>query len=95
MELLNSNLENWRFSLTSTNNNVGTNEIEMLPYPKNLSSKQVGEIAELVKQLQSLDIEDAQRSVLQVQQSLFDKLNHKIYSLFGLTEEEIRIVEGK
>ena len=29
--LLNSNLLNWRFSLTSTNNNLGTNELEVLP----------------------------------------------------------------
>ena len=31
--LLNSSLMQWRFKLTSSNNNVGTNEIEALPFP--------------------------------------------------------------
>jgi hypothetical protein len=30
--LLNSTLYQWRFKLTSTNNNVGTNELEAMPF---------------------------------------------------------------
>ena len=33
LALLNSCLYQWRFKLTSTNNNVGTNELESLPFP--------------------------------------------------------------
>jgi hypothetical protein len=82
-------LENWRFSLTSTNNNVGTNEIEMLPFPHELSTKQIDEIGDLVKQLQN-----AQPPALQVQQSLFNKLNQQIYRLFDLTKGELEIIEN-
>ena len=32
LALLNSKLMQWRFKLTSTNNNVGTNELESLPF---------------------------------------------------------------
>ena len=34
LALLNSRLYQWRFHLTSTNNNVGTNELECLPVSK-------------------------------------------------------------
>ena len=30
--LLNSKMYQWRFKLTSTNNNVGTNELESMPF---------------------------------------------------------------
>jgi cell division protein FtsI/penicillin-binding protein 2 len=87
--LLNSKLLNWRFSLTSTNNNVGTNEIEMLPYPRQLSERQVDEIATVVKELQGIDTKEEQLS-----SRPFSRLNELIYKLFDISQEDIALVEN-
>lgn len=57
--LLNSRVYQWRFKLTSTNNNVGTNEIESMPFPvinfKNENEKKThARIVDLVSKIISL-----------------------------------------
>lgn len=56
--LLNSRLFQWRFKLTSTNNNVGTNELEALPFPDFLSGRKKAQgaawVAKMAAQVTSL-----------------------------------------
>lgn len=89
--LLNSSLLNWRFSLTSTNNNVGTNELEMLPYPKEVTGDEVERVVSIVRALQKV----GQRRIDEIVGSnLFRQLDSEIYRLYGLKEDEIAKVEG-
>jgi len=89
LALLNSTLLNWRFKLTSTNNNVGTNEVEVLPYPRVVTSRIRGQIIKKANFLEMLavDEEDVARN------SEYRDLNALVYSLFELTAEEIAVVE--
>jgi type I restriction-modification system DNA methylase subunit len=87
--LLNSNLLNWRFSLTSTNNNVGTNELEMLPYPKTLSEGQIERVTNLVKKLEEIEMQEKPE---ENRLNLLKELNSEVYSIYGITNEEIGIV---
>lgn len=105
--LLNSTMFQWRFKLTSTNNNVGTNELEALPFKIidfNNSKSEVefhDAIVKLVEQLMVLK-EEIQKQNLEtnrahLQQKIEhneNKINEIVFQLYGLTKEEIKIVEG-
>jgi adenine-specific DNA-methyltransferase len=83
---LNSKLYNWIFKISSTNSNVNSYEIDNLPilFTKNFSlSKIVNQILELKKQNPSADTT-----------ALESQIDALVYELYGLSEEEIRIVEG-
>ncbi len=88
--LLNSNLLNWRFSLTSTNNNVGTNELEALPFPKGLDEALVQKITEIVHSIESCRFT---RTAKFVQSDTFKELNSSVYALYGLSAEQIELVQ--
>jgi hypothetical protein len=88
--LLNSTLLNWRFSLTSTNNNVGTNELEMLPYPKTVGASQMRIISSLVQSLQRME---AASTKMIVQSEEYKQLDNEIYSLYEISSDEGRIIE--
>jgi Alw26I/Eco31I/Esp3I family type II restriction m6 adenine DNA methyltransferase len=107
LALLNSKLYQWRFKLTSTNNNVGTNELEAMPFKEVdfNNKKENGIYNELIKgvavmlslneeiQIQQLD---SDRSSLQQRiQYTNEKINRLVYELYELTEEEIKMVEGQ
>jgi len=84
--LLNSKLLNWIFKMNSTNSNVNSYEIENLPFLNDETlqiSQQVKNIIFLKKQNNSADTA-----------SLEQEIDQKVYELYGLTEEEIKIVEG-
>ncbi len=87
--LLNSKLFQWAFKLTSTNNNVGTNELKNLPfeYP---SLIQMLEIETLVTQILAAKQADAQADTT----ALEGEVDRLVYGLYGLGEEEVRIIEG-
>ena len=103
--LLNSWLFQWRFKLTSTNNNVGTNELECLPFrtidfgdptDKRLHDR----IVTLVEQMLALYEQlaeaktDHDKTTLQRQIDATDKqIDQLVYELYDLTEEEIKVVE--
>jgi Alw26I/Eco31I/Esp3I family type II restriction m6 adenine DNA methyltransferase len=105
--LLNSKLIQWRFKLTSTNNNVGTNELEALPFRvidfKNKSEvENHNEISRLVKQLiesnieiQEVKLESKKEQIKAKIEYCENRINQLVYKLYELTEEEIKIVEGK
>jgi len=86
--LLNSHLLQWRFKKTSSNNNVSTTEIEALPfsYSEDLTPKIIKIVCEIITAKKSDPKADT--SVLEIE---CDRL---VYQLYGLTEAEIKIVEG-
>jgi Alw26I/Eco31I/Esp3I family type II restriction m6 adenine DNA methyltransferase len=104
--LLNSSLFQWRFKITSSNNNVGTNELEAMPLctidfsdPADVKKHDrmvdmVDEMLDLHKRLAAAK-SDADRTRLERAVKTADrKIDALVYELYGLTAEEIRVVEG-
>lgn len=103
--LLNSTLFQWRFKLTSTNNNVGTNELESLPFrlidfqnknDRNLYEKVVTPVRRLLNLKGSGSPRTPQeKTSLERQITATDtQIDRLVYELYDLTSEEIAIVEG-
>jgi len=104
--ILNSKIIQWRFKLTSSNNNVGTNELSALPFPNiDLTDKKQksnhDHLVNLVKQMLSINqhLEFAkttrEKTIMRRQIDATDRqIDQLVYQLYGLTEEEIGIVEG-
>lgn len=83
--LLNSKLMNWYFKKMSTNSNVNGYEVDNLPIIKNFKS--LGqEILPLVEEIIS-------SSDKQSVKSLENKIDQVVYELYGLNDEEIKVVE--
>ncbi len=99
LAILNSSLYQWRFKLTSTNNNVGTNELESLPFPNidfknNKSASQYNHIVDLTERIIKLKKEllnlkaDAEKNLKRRLIDNFSKqIDQIIYSLFGIKEQ--------
>jgi hypothetical protein len=102
--LLNSKLFQWRFKLTSTNNNVGTNELNSMPvrqidFVDRLDKAQHDRVISLVSRMLALYKQhprtpQEQEMVKREIQSVAGQMNSLVYELYGLTEEDIKIVEG-
>lgn len=91
LAFLNSDVLNWRFSLTSTNNNVGTNELDALPYSNSMSDEKKAMIRQLVLRLQD------RGGILSSSghwPDEFKELNRLVYEAYGLSGEEERIVRA-
>ena len=86
--LLNSHLLQWRFKKTSSNNNVSTTEIEALPfsYSEDLTPKIIKIVCEIITAKKS----DPKADI----SALETEIDQLVYQLYGLTEAEIKIVEG-
>lgn len=106
LALVNSRLYQMRFRITSTNNNVGTNEIESLPFREidfddEEESEQHDELERLVSDLMDLRVEEAsssgQRATILSRQkeSRRKAIEQKVYDLYDLTDQEIRTVKDK
>lgn len=82
--ILNSNLIDWRFKLTSSNNHISNYEISELPIP--LCNEDV-----------LREIEELSRSLIKGGENdkIKTKLNSLVYSLFDLTDQEINYIEKK
>jgi hypothetical protein len=80
---------------------VKKQHVEQLPIPKNVSDKQQNEIIKLVDQLLQLN-KDLQTATLPEKKEQIksrieyceDKINGIVYELYGLTEDEIKIIGG-
>ncbi|MFT4061592.1 MAG: hypothetical protein QM642_04460, partial [Edaphocola sp.] len=79
---------------------VKKQHVEQLPIPKNVSEKQRNEIIKLVEQLLHLNADLKTETLPNRMEQLKnridyceDKINQIVYELYGLTEEEIRLVE--
>lgn len=103
LALINSSLFQWRFKLTSTNNNVGTNELESLPiktidFQLEKEKEKHAFIVRLVSQLVDIykegPIKEVNNQLHHRVEHLKNKIDQLVYELYGLTEEEIKIVEG-
>lgn len=95
LAILNSNVSAWYFNQISTTTGMGTNrwkkyKIQLLPIKEISESKQkpftnlVDEILKAKKKNVDADTTDLEKEIDQL-----------VYELYGLTEEEIKIVEGK
>jgi hypothetical protein len=105
--LLNSKLFQWRFKITSSNNNVGTNELESLPFrtinfDDPADKARHDRMVQLVERMVTLHRQLAEartphdKTFLQAQIDATDReIDRLVYDLYSLTEEEIAIVEGR
>jgi Alw26I/Eco31I/Esp3I family type II restriction m6 adenine DNA methyltransferase len=96
--VLNSKLMQWRFKLTSTNNNVGTNELDSLPisFADRISHDRVVELARQLiaaKQQESESFSHSKEVATRKCEALDRQIDSVIYELYGLTQDEIRLVE--
>jgi len=106
LAILNSNLTQWRFKITSTNNNVGTNELESLPIrtidfgnpdDKAMHDRMVNLVDRMLalhKQLAAAKIPDEKTKIQRQITATDKKIDELVYTLYNLTKEEIKIVEG-
>jgi adenine-specific DNA-methyltransferase len=89
--VLNSKLLNYIFSKFSTNSNVNGYEVDNLPYPRFVEENIFQKITSLVTQ-----ILEAKWANPTTDTSVLEReIDQLVYGLYGLTEEEIAIVDGK
>ena len=97
--ILNSSTINYFFRETfSGNNHIASNQLAQIPIPDTDNIKQ-SKIAGLVEKILSLIIENPhtpqEKEALQREIAATDKqIDNLVYQLYGLTAEEIKIVEG-
>ena len=87
--ILNSTLLDWRFKITSTNNHVNNYEIDDLPIPiEDVNRPQLTEkllvIGKIARQLAVCTVDKIE--------PLTNKLDKLVFSLYGLTKKEIKVV---
>jgi hypothetical protein len=107
LALLNSDLMQWRFRLTSTNNNVGTNELLSLPIrvprvgdiaDETLCKKmcadgqRIGEIKAQLATARSSAVADRLTRRLAV---AWLRLNGAVYALYGLDKDDQALILGR
>lgn len=103
--LLNSKLMQWRFKLTSTNNNVGTNELDSLPirridFEQSVDRSRHDRMSQLVtaiikgqKQLAAAKNE-RDRMLYENKCSTLDwQIDQLVYELYDLTSADIKLIE--
>lgn len=102
--LLNSKLFQWRFKLTSTNNNVGTNELNSMPFrlisderPEETKLrdhlvKLVDRMLKVHRQVRSKNPQDQVRFKRSVE-STRREMDNVIYQLYDLTAAEVAVIE--
>lgn len=88
----------WRFKLTSTNNNVGTNELECLPI-MTPTDEMMDAIADAVGQINSerskeaLDSEHARDVARRRSSALDQQIDRLVYKIYELGQDEIAEIE--
>jgi Alw26I/Eco31I/Esp3I family type II restriction m6 adenine DNA methyltransferase len=104
--LLNSYLFQWRFKITSTNNNVGTNELKSMPFrtidfDDPTDQARHDRLAAMVENMLVWNRQLAatrtpqEQAVLERQIAATDReIDQLVYELYELTEAEIMLVEG-
>jgi hypothetical protein len=105
LAILNSRLMQWRFKLTSSNNNVGTNELEALPIMTTSKDRAgfilIESLAKLAKS--RLDGEKAigearseggQQYLSRRNRDIERRIDLAIYQLYGLNRDEMLLVDG-
>ena len=88
LALLNSKLLDWLFRKTSTNNHCNMYELIDLPVP-NASELQQQAIIALVDKILTAKKQDFSADTT----ALEEKIDELVYDLYGLTDEEIKLIE--
>jgi len=87
--IMNSKLLNWYFRCFSTNSNVNGYEVESFPLPR-MTNIQQQPIIDLVNQILL-----KKQSNPNADTSIFEhKIDELVYDLYGLTEDEIAVIES-
>lgn len=86
--ILNSKIMNWYFRCFSTNSNVNSYEVEQLPIPTATPTQQQ-EIIVLVDKILAAKKQDSSADT----SALESEIDEFVYNLYGLTDEEIKIIE--
>ena len=90
LALLNSKFMDWFFRITSTNNHVQGYELEQLPIPA-MTSMNRESLTNLADRILA-----AKRTKPSADTSVLEgEVDRLVYALYGLTEEEIAVVEGR
>ena len=89
LAILNSKLINWYFRCFSTNSNVNGYEIDNLPIPQ-INDDTQNALKNLVLSIMSKKQKDTITDTMKEE----SEIDNFVYKLYGLTEEEIKIVEG-
>nr|WP_232623086.1 TaqI-like C-terminal specificity domain-containing protein [Pareuzebyella sediminis] len=94
LAILNSKVSEWYFNLIGTTTGMGTNrwkkyKIELLPV-KEPSKSELIEIEKIVDKILALKNKDSSTDTMILEK----EINQMVYELYGLTEEEIKVVEG-
>ena len=95
--ILNSNLINFHFKQTSTNTNITTSEINNIPII-NAAGVQRSRIISIVDKILAIAKDDdyLDSSVKKDKVREYEKqIDQMVYKLYGLPEEEIKVVEAK
>ena len=105
--LLNSALYQWRFKLTSTNNNVGTNELDSMPFPtlnlddptdKQRHSDLVALGARMLRlntHLAAATLPPERAGLERRLESTAREIDKAVYALFGLGARDVNVIEGE
>ena len=106
LALLNSKLFQWRFKLTSTNNNVGTNELEALPVKVVLFSdrsekalydrivSRVQSAARMGEEMEAAVSDRARKAALSMFDEVVEQIDDDVFSLYGLSGRDRALVEA-
>ena len=88
LAIINSQVIDWYFRKTSTNNHVNIYELEQLPIPK-ASIEQQNPIVELINKIMEKKQSNSAADISMLEREL-DRL---VYKLYNLTDEEIGVIE--
>lgn len=103
--LFNSSLFQWRFKATSTNNNVGTNELEAMPvrlidFANQKEKQHHDKMVKLVERMLEMHKKKPQaktpQEITRIERDITNtekEIDQLVYELYGLTKDEIKIVE--
>lgn len=104
LAILNSRLMQWRFKLTSTNNNVGTNEIESLPFFNPKSEEDWRRHETIAARVDALTIARKQEVLStgsarvvseRKRKALENEINKIVYQLYALDDADIALIENQ
>jgi len=89
--LINSKLFNFVFKCKSTSSNVNGYEVDELPIPKSIDETTQKQIERLVDKILVVKQNDPKADTSELE----TKIGQMVYDLYGLTDKEIAIIEGK
>jgi len=102
--VLNSELIEWRFRVTSTNNHVNTYDLDALPFPKQIDQELEKKMNELVEEMLQINKKlsllvnketDEKKTLDERMQSLDMEINDLVFQIYRIEEHEKNIIMNK